>query len=328
MRLAGQDSRRGTFSQRFAAIVDRVTNEAWVPLKHLTEDQGTFDVFDSLLSEYAALGFEYGYSVARPDALVLWEAQFGDFVNGAQIISDEFVASGNAKWTQKSGVVLLLPHGFEGQGPDHSSARIEALAPALRRERAGRVPAVDARQLLPPAAPARLRQLPPARGDRHAEVHAAQQAGHLDAGGLHLRRLAPGPRRPHRRGSRRRGTRRPLLRQGPLGPRRPSRQDGPQREGGHRRAGAAVPAAQRGAGGRAAALPARGRTSASCRTSRRTRAAGRSCRRTSPRGVKRHLPDYELRMQLVSREWSSAPSVGSLKVHKAQEEILLDAALG
>ena len=125
VRLAGQDSRRGTFSQRFAAIVDRVTNEAWVPLKHLTEDQATFEVWDSLLSEYAALGFEYGYSVARPDALVLWEAQFGDFVNGAQIISDEFVAAGDAKWGQKSGVCLLLPHGYEGQGPDHSSARIE-----------------------------------------------------------------------------------------------------------------------------------------------------------------------------------------------------------
>ncbi len=125
VRLAGQDSRRGTFSQRFAAIVDRVSGEAWVPLKHLSEDQATFEIWDSLLSEYAALGFEYGYSVARPDALVLWEAQFGDFVNGAQIISDEFVASGQAKWTQKSGVVLLLPHGYEGQGPDHSSARIE-----------------------------------------------------------------------------------------------------------------------------------------------------------------------------------------------------------
>lgn len=125
VRLTGQDSRRGTFSQRFAAIVDRVTNEAWVPLKHLTNDQGTFDVFDSLLSEYAVLGFEYGYSVARPDALVMWEAQFGDFANGAQTIADEFVAAGEAKWNQKSGVVLLLPHGFEGQGPDHSSARLE-----------------------------------------------------------------------------------------------------------------------------------------------------------------------------------------------------------
>ncbi|MBO1030829.1 multifunctional oxoglutarate decarboxylase/oxoglutarate dehydrogenase thiamine pyrophosphate-binding subunit/dihydrolipoyllysine-residue succinyltransferase subunit, partial [Tessaracoccus sp. SD287] len=125
VRLAGQDSRRGTFTQRFAAVVDRVTNEEYLPLRHISDDQASFEVYDSLLSEYAAMGFEYGYSVARPDALVLWEAQFGDFANGAQTIIDEFISSGNAKWTQKSGVVLLLPHGHEGQGPDHSSARIE-----------------------------------------------------------------------------------------------------------------------------------------------------------------------------------------------------------
>jgi len=125
VRLVGQDTRRGTFSQRFASVVDRVTNESYVPLKHLAEDQGQFHVFDSLLSEYAAMGFEYGYSVAAPDALVCWEAQYGDFANGAQTIADEFISAGNAKWTQKSGVVLLLPHGFEGQGPDHSSARLE-----------------------------------------------------------------------------------------------------------------------------------------------------------------------------------------------------------
>ena len=125
VRLTGQDSRRGTFVQRFASVVDRVTGESWVPLKHLDDEQGKFHIFDSLLSEYAAMGFEYGYSVARPEALVLWEAQFGDFANGAQTIIDEFISSGQAKWTQKSGVVLLLPHGYEGQGPDHSSARIE-----------------------------------------------------------------------------------------------------------------------------------------------------------------------------------------------------------
>ena len=125
VRMVGQDTRRGTFSQRFAAVVDRVTAESYVPLKHLSEDQGSFYVFDSLLSEYAGMGFEYGYSVAAPEAMVLWEAQFGDFANGAQTIADEFIAAGNAKWTQKSGVVLLLPHGYEGQGPDHSSARIE-----------------------------------------------------------------------------------------------------------------------------------------------------------------------------------------------------------
>jgi multifunctional 2-oxoglutarate metabolism enzyme len=125
VRMTGQDTRRGTFVQRFAAIVDRKTGESWVPLKHLDEEQGKFHVFDSLLSEYAAMGFEYGYSVARPEALVLWEAQFGDFANGSQTIIDEFISSGQAKWTQKSGVVLLLPHGYEGQGPDHSSGRIE-----------------------------------------------------------------------------------------------------------------------------------------------------------------------------------------------------------
>ncbi|MGC4939582.1 multifunctional oxoglutarate decarboxylase/oxoglutarate dehydrogenase thiamine pyrophosphate-binding subunit/dihydrolipoyllysine-residue succinyltransferase subunit [Kribbella sp. DT2] len=125
VRLAGQDSRRGTFVQRFAAVIDRVNGQDHVPLQNLGEEQANFYVYDSLLSEYAALGFEYGYSVARPDALVLWEAQFGDFVNGAQSIIDEYISAGEAKWGQKSGVVLLLPHGYEGQGPDHSSARIE-----------------------------------------------------------------------------------------------------------------------------------------------------------------------------------------------------------
>ena len=125
VRLAGQDSRRGTFVQRFATIIDRKNANEWTPLANLTEDQAPFHVYDSLLSEYAALGFEYGYSVARPDALVCWEAQFGDFVNGAQIITDEYITAGQTKWGQQSGVVLLLPHGYEGQGPDHSSARIE-----------------------------------------------------------------------------------------------------------------------------------------------------------------------------------------------------------
>ncbi len=125
VRLAGQDSRRGTFVSRFATIIDRVNADEWTPLTNLTDDQAKFFVYDSLLSEYAALGFEYGYSVARPEALVLWEAQFGDFVNGAQTVIDEFISAGETKWGQQSGVVLLLPHGYEGQGPDHSSARIE-----------------------------------------------------------------------------------------------------------------------------------------------------------------------------------------------------------
>ena len=125
VRLAGQDSRRGTFVQRHAVIVDRKSGKEYVPLQNLSSDQGRFLAYDSALSEYAAVGFEYGYSVANPDALVLWEAQFGDFVNGAQSVIDEYISSSEAKWGQRSDVVMLLPHGHEGQGPDHTSGRIE-----------------------------------------------------------------------------------------------------------------------------------------------------------------------------------------------------------
>jgi multifunctional 2-oxoglutarate metabolism enzyme len=124
VRLAGQDSRRGTFSQRHAALIDFETGDAWIPLDDLDTD-AKFWVFDSLLSEYAALGFEYGYAQANPDALVMWEAQFGDFINGAQIVIDQYIVAAEDKWDQQNGVVLLLPHGYEGQGPEHSSARIE-----------------------------------------------------------------------------------------------------------------------------------------------------------------------------------------------------------
>ncbi|WP_082509301.1 multifunctional oxoglutarate decarboxylase/oxoglutarate dehydrogenase thiamine pyrophosphate-binding subunit/dihydrolipoyllysine-residue succinyltransferase subunit [Microbacterium sp. Leaf179] len=125
VRLAGQDSRRGTFVQRHSVLHDRDNGQEWLPLANLSENQGRFWVYDSLLSEYAAMAFEYGYSVERADSLVLWEAQFGDFANGAQSVIDEFISSADQKWAQQSSVVLLLPHGYEGQGPDHSSARIE-----------------------------------------------------------------------------------------------------------------------------------------------------------------------------------------------------------
>ena len=125
VRLAGQDSRRGTFVQRHSVLHDRINGQEWIPLANLSDNQARFWVYDSLLSEYAAMGFEYGYSVERPDALVLWEAQFGDFGNGAQSIIDEYISAADQKWGQQSSVVLLLPHGYEGQGPDHSSARIE-----------------------------------------------------------------------------------------------------------------------------------------------------------------------------------------------------------
>jgi len=125
IRLAGQDTRRGTFSHRHAVLVDARNEAEYTPLAHLAENQGNFSIFDSTLSEFAGLGFEYGYSVAAPNSLVAWEAQFGDFANGAQTIIDQFIAAAEDKWGQRSALTMLLPHGYEGQGPEHSSARLE-----------------------------------------------------------------------------------------------------------------------------------------------------------------------------------------------------------
>ncbi len=327
VRLAGQDTRRGTFSQRFAAIVDRSTNEAWVPLKHLTEDQGSFDVYDSLLSEYAALGFEYGYSVARPDALVLWEAQFGDFVNGAQIISDEFVAAGNAKWTQKSGVVLLLPHGYEGQGPDHSSCRIERWLQLC---------AENALAVCQPSTPASYFHL--LRQHAYVNYHrpvviatpksmlrnkqASSMPGDFTSGQWH-----------------------PVLDD-------PTIEDSSAVErlilcSGKVRWDLAARREKMGLTGKVAIvalerlypLPTEELVKALRRYAHVTdvrfvqdepenQGAWLFMSAQLPADVKRHYPEYDLNMKLVSRPWSSAPSVGSLKVHKTQEEELLDAALG
>ncbi|MBM3963364.1 MAG: 2-oxoglutarate dehydrogenase E1 component, partial [Planctomycetes bacterium] len=125
VRITGQDVKRGTFSHRHAALFNQETGEEWCPLRHLKGAKGRFEIFNSPLTECACVGFEYGYSLVDPKALVIWEGQFGDFANGAQVIFDQFMAAAEAKWFRSSGLTLFLPHGYEGQGPEHSSARME-----------------------------------------------------------------------------------------------------------------------------------------------------------------------------------------------------------
>ena len=185
-------------------LIDQTNQHEYVPLNNIAPDQAKIEIYNSLLSEAGVLGFEYGYSLADPRTLVLWEGQFGDFANGAQVIIDQFIASGETKWLRMSGLVMLLPHGYEGQGPEHSSARIERYLQLVRRAQHVGLQPDHAGELFPRAAAAVAPQFPQAADRVHAEIAVAAQAGGVAAGGLRPKAAASGSSSPRSTTSRRR----------------------------------------------------------------------------------------------------------------------------
>ena len=300
------------------------TGAEYVPLNHLADNQERFLPYDSALSEFAAVGFEYGYSVGNPDALVLWEAQFGDFVNGAQSVIDEFISSGEAKWGQHSDVVLLLPHGLEGQGPDHCSGRIERFLQLCAEGSMTVALPVGAGELLPPAAPPRPRPHLPPPGRLHPEVDAAKQGRGQPAGGLHRRPVPRGHRRPalprERRPRRRRPPHPPVLRQDLLGAGRGPRQARDRRHR-DRADRAALPAAAPPARGRSRALPER----ADVRWVQEE-PANQGPWPYFGLELPEKLPERLAGLKRISRRRMAAPAPGSSKVHEVEQNNILDKA--
>ncbi len=272
VRLSGQDSRRGTFSQRHAVYFDYEYGYPYVALNHLRPEQAQLQIYDSLLSEAAVLGFEFGYALDAPDTLVMWEAQFGDFSNGAQVIIDQFVASSESKWQRDSGVVMLLPHGYEGAGPEHSSARLERFLQLCADDNMQVVHGLDAGPALSHAAAADEAQLPQAADRDDAQEHVAGQA--VAAGRPDPR---PVPRSAGRRhadaGARATGV--DVQRQGLPRTRQAAHQDGNGRRG-HRARRAVLPVPGGGARIRRWRVTHRPRSTFGSRRSRRTWAAGGS----------------------------------------------------